>query len=95
CHRQEMLQMPHLLLQRVSNRRAEDKHLKLTVSDVAKAYLIDTGYDSNYGARPLKRVIQSKLEVLVARKIIADDPMPETEIKIDYDGNKLFAVSES
>lgn len=93
--RKEILQITDLLLNRLAKRMAEEKHLKLTVSDVAKAYLIDTGYDSNYGARPLKRVIQSKLEVLVARKIIADDPMPETEIKIDYDGNKLFAVSES
>ncbi|MCD7959654.1 MAG: ATP-dependent chaperone ClpB [Ruminococcus sp.] len=93
--RKEILQITDLLLNRLAKRMAEEKHLKLTVSDVAKAYLIDTGYDSNYGARPLKRVIQSKLEVLVARKIIADDPMPETEIKIDYGGNKLFAVSES
>ena len=71
-------------------KRLEDKQLSLNVTDAAKDYIIANGYDVNYGARPLKRLIQSKVETLVARKIIADDPAPGTVIRIDYDGQKMI-----
>ena len=67
------------------------KQLELIVSDAAKEYIVAQGYDVNYGARPLKRFIQSKLETIVAKKMIADDPAPGTVIAIDYDGTKLIA----
>ena len=54
-------------------KRLEDKQLSLTVTDAAKDYIIANGYDVNYGARPLKRWIQQKVETLLARKIIAED----------------------
>ena len=63
----------------------------LLVNDAAKDYMIDTAFDPQYGARPLKRFIQSNIETLVARKIIAEDPVPGTVITIDYDGTGLVA----
>ena len=71
--------------------RMSDKQLKLSVTDRAKQYMIDTAFDPQYGARPLKRFIQSNIETLVARKIIADDPVPGTTMTVDYDGNRLYA----
>ena len=59
-------------------KRLEDKQLSLTVTDAAKDYIIANGYDVNYGARPLKRWIQQKVETLLARKIIAEDLAPNT-----------------
>ena len=71
-------------------KRLEDKQLSLTVTDAAKDYIIANGYDVNYGARPLKRWIQQKVEPLLARKIIAEDLAPNTMLTVDYDGNKLI-----
>ena len=71
-------------------KRLEDKQLSLTVTDAAKDYIIANGYDVNYGARPLKRWIQQKVETLLARKIIAEDLAPNTMLIVDYDGNKLI-----
>ena len=78
-----------LLLEKL-RKRLEDKQLELEVTDAAKECIVAQGYDVNYGARPLKRLIQSKVETLVARKIIADDPAPGTVIRIDYDGQKMI-----
>ena len=72
-------------------KRMEDKQLHLRLTDRAKAYLIDAGYDPAFGARPLKRLIQSQVETLVARKIIAGDPAPGETVEVDYDGEKLTA----
>ena len=71
-------------------KRLEDKQLSLTVTDAAKDYIIANGYDVTYGARPLKRWIQQKVETLLARKIIAEDLAPNTMLTVDYDGNKLI-----
>ena len=86
----EVFRIVDLLLNKL-RKRLEDKQLELTVSDAAKEYIVAQGYDVNYGARPLKRFIQSKLETIVAKKMIADDPAPGTVIAIDYDGTKLIA----
>jgi ATP-dependent Clp protease ATP-binding subunit ClpB len=79
-----------LLLEDLS-RRLADRQLSMKLNDAAKQYLIDGGYDPVYGARPLKRFIQQKLETLLARKMIAEDLEPGTEIVIDYDGRGLKA----
>ncbi len=70
-------------------KRLEDKHLKLSLTDKAKEYLIDNGYDGVYGARPLKRFVQKKLETLIARKILAQEIKPNTIIEVDYTGDEL------
>lgn len=84
----EIFKIVDLLLKKLQ-KRLEEKQLNLTVSEAAKQFIVAQGYDVNYGARPLKRFIQSKLETLVAKKIIADDPIPGTVIEIDYDGKEL------
>ena len=79
-----------LQLQDLKKRLAE-KQLDITLSDKAKAYIIDNGYDPVYGARPLKRFLQSKVETLAARIIIARDPAPGSVITVDCDENGLTA----
>ncbi len=79
------------LLVKDLRKRMEARQLDLTLTDAAKDYMIDTAFDPQYGARPLKRFIQSNIETLVARKIIAEDPTPGTVITIDYDGSDLVA----
>ncbi len=51
--------------------------------------MIENGYDSAYGARPLKRFVQKKLDTLIARKILEQVIVPNSEVKIDFDGNEL------
>ena len=79
-----------LQLQDLRKRLAE-KQLDITLSDKAKAYIIDNGYDPVYGARPLKRFLQSKVETLAARIIIARDPAPGSVIEVDCGENGLTA----
>ena len=80
-----------LLLARLKARLA-DKQLTLRVTDAAKQHIIDGGYDPVYGARPLKRYIQAKVETLVARAIIANDPAPGTVLTVDEkDGELVLA----
>ena len=71
------------------NKRLKDKQLKAELTEEAKAYIIDAAYDPTYGARPLKRFIQSKIETLLARKIIGGDLVPPCTLRIDLDGSTL------
>ena len=73
-------------------KRMAQRQLTVTLTDAAKDYLIAKGYDPIYGARPLKRLLQTEVETLLARWIIAEDPAPETAITVDYDGQKLVAM---
>ena len=70
-------------------KRLEDKHIKLELSENAKKYLINNGYDEVYGARPLKRFVQKKLETLIAKKILTGDILPNSTVKIDCEDNEL------
>ena len=71
-------------------RRLEDKQVGVTVSEAAKSFIIDSGYDAVYGARPLKRFIQSNVETLIARAIIGDKLKEGDTVVIDSDGKELF-----
>lgn len=71
-------------------KRLEDKEVGFAITDAAKDYVIDNGFDPNYGARPLKRFIQRKIETLIARKLIADDVAPGSTLTVDYDGENLI-----
>ena len=73
-------------------KRLDDKHIKLELTDDAKNYLIDNGYDEVYGARPLKRFVQKKLETLIAKKILEQEIMPNTTIKIGLKENELQLI---
>ena len=71
-------------------KRLKENQLDVEFTDSAKNYIVEQGYDPNYGARPLRRFLQRKAETLIARKIIADDVAPNTILTVDYDGEKLF-----
>ena len=73
-------------------KRLADRQIKLNVTPAAKDYIISNGYDPIYGARPLKRFIQSKVETLVAKKIIADDIAPDSTITVDIQDGELVAT---
>ena len=64
--------------------------LDLVLTDNAKEYFAETGYDPQFGARPLKRLLTSKLETLIARRIIESDPAPDTVFTVDCIDGKLI-----
>ncbi len=71
-------------------KRLEDKHITLELTNNAKEYLIDNGYDEVYGARPLKRFVTKKLETLIAEKILTQEIKPSTKVVVDCKDNKLI-----
>jgi len=71
------------------NRRLKSKQLTISLTDEAKNYVIDTAYDPVYGARPLKRFIQSNIETLVAREIIGGSLNPDDNLTVILDDGKL------
>ena len=72
------------------NKRLDDKHIKLELTEKAKTYLIDNGYSQIYGARPLKRFVQKKLETLIAKSILENKILPNTTVTVDYINNELI-----
>ena len=76
------------------NERLESKELQVELSDAAKNYIIDNGYDPAYGARPLKRYLQKNVETMVAKLILSDSELKAKDIiYIDLDPyNELTAV---
>ena len=73
-------------------KRLADRQIKLNVTPAAKDYIISNGYDPIYGARPLKRFIQSKVETLVAKTILSDDIAPDSTITGDIQDGELVAT---
>ncbi len=71
------------------NKRLSDRKIKIVLDEKAKEYLIENGYDAVYGARPLKRFIQQKLETLIARKILEQVVVPNSEVFINCENNEL------
>ncbi len=71
-------------------KRLSDKEIGFEITDKAKDFVVEGGFDPSFGARPLKRFIQRKVETLIARKIIADDIAPGTTLTVDYDGSQLI-----
>ncbi|MEG1383968.1 MAG: ATP-dependent chaperone ClpB [Oscillospiraceae bacterium] len=73
------------------NRRLADKQISCEVTEKAKNFIIENGYNPVYGARPLKRYLQQKVETLIGRKIISEDLTPGTVITVDLNDNvELF-----
>ncbi|HNZ41086.1 MAG TPA: ATP-dependent chaperone ClpB [Clostridia bacterium] len=89
----EIMSIVDLMIEDLA-RRVENKRLGLKVSKRAKEYIVDQGFDSIYGARPLKRYIQSHVETLIAKMILAYDLEPDTVLYVDYDGDKLSVDTE-
>ena len=70
--------------------RLNDENLALKVTDAAKTYIADNGYDNIYGARPLKRFIQKNIETPIAKFIIQKNPEAGTEITVDANENGIY-----
>ena len=85
----EMRKIVDLQLADLRSRMDEGKHLNLDVTTAAKDYIIDSAYDSVYGARPIKRFIQSRVETLIAKAIIQGRYAEGSTLTVDYDGNAL------
>ena len=73
------------------NKRLADRKISIALTDTAKAYIVDNGYDPIYGARPLKRFVQKNVETLAGKLILSDGISEGETILIDYDGNGLTA----
>ena len=80
-----------LMLEDLRDRLA-GKNLLLEVTEAAKDYIIEKGYDPNYGARPLKRLIQSEVETLIAREIIKKDIAAGSTLKVDETDGRLIVT---
>ena len=78
------------------NKRIGDKELKIELTDSAKQFVVDRGYDPVYGARPLKRYLQKHVETLAAKIILGDEVRAGNTIVIDVaeNGNQLIAYPE-
>ena len=86
--KEQVYNIVKLMLKDLSNRLA-DKEIKFNITDDAIDYLIEIGYDINFGARPLKRTIQSEVETLVSKAIIAKEIDSGDNIEVYLDGEEL------
>ena len=77
------------------NRRLSDRQISCEVTDAAKDFIVENGYDPVYGARPLKRFIQKHVETLIARRMISDDLMPNTVLVVDSDADSLAVTKKA
>ena len=87
--KEQITKIVDLLLDKL-NARLSEKQVKLKVTPKAKEFIIKNGYDEAYGARPLKRFIQDRVETAVARKILSTDIKPNTTLIIDADENDIL-----
>lgn len=76
------------------NKRLEDKELSIHLTDAAKSYVIEHGYEPAYGARPLKRYLTKHVDTLAARMILSVEVYPQDTIVIDEQGGELIASVE-
>ena len=74
------------------NRRLEDRQLHVTLTDAAMNAVIDRGFDPVFGARPLKRYLQSAVETMIARRIIAGDVAPGSTLLVDLAPDGSFTL---
>ncbi len=87
--KEEVRKIVDLQLADLRSRMAENKHLYLDVTPAAGDFIIDSAYDSIYGARPIKRFIQSKVETMVARAILAGQFVEGDTLTLDVQGGEL------
>ena len=71
------------------NRRLSDKQISCSLTDSAKAFIIDAAYDPQFGARPLRRYVQHTVETLIARRILTGDILPGATLRVDVKDGEL------
>ena len=76
------------------NKRLADKELTVKLTDAARDFIVDNGFDPMYGARPLKRYVQKTVETLAAKLILAGNIDAQSTILIDVEDGKLTARAE-
>ena len=77
------------LLLAALNKRLEDRQLRCVLTDEAKNYIIENGYDPIYGARPLRRFLQRHVETLIGKEILAGDLLPGSTLTVSIVGEDL------
>ena len=88
--RDNILHIVDLLIRDLAN-RLKDRQLNLEITPAAREQIVENGYDPVYGARPLKRYLQSRIETLIARTILAGDIDQGSTIHVDYTGGDFAA----
>jgi ATP-dependent Clp protease ATP-binding subunit ClpB len=86
---EQIMHIVDLLMQRLLGRLAERK-IRVSLTDKAKRFVAESAYDPVYGARPLKRYLQQRLETPLARRIIAGELRDGQQVTVDTDGHTLF-----
>ncbi len=89
--REEIAQIVRLLAGGLQ-KRLQAKDVELTLTDRAVEAIVDAGFDPVYGARPLKRYLQSKLETLIARSLVSGEILPGQRVLVDVDGSGELTV---
>ena len=87
--KEHMKQIVEIMIRRLEA-RLKDKNIKLTITESAKEYLAEEGYDPTFGARPLRRLIEREIETPLARMIIAGEVQEGQTVRVDYNGEKLI-----
>ena len=85
----QIIKIVDLQIEKLSS-RLEAKQLKLKISNNAKDQIVEQGYDVSFGARPLKRFIQSVVEVLVAKTMLSENLKPNSTILVDENQGEFF-----
>lgn len=86
----EIMKIVELMLADLQ-KRLDDKHIRIKVTEAAKNYIADCGYDPNFGARPLRRFIQRKVETLAAKRLLGGNISAGDTITVDLDSGELTA----
>jgi len=86
----EIMKIVELMLADLQ-KRLDDKRIRINVTEAAKNYIADCGYDPNFGARPLRRFIQRKVETLAAKRLLGGNISAGDTITIDFDNGELTA----
>ena len=71
------------------NKKIANQRITISLTDKAKEWIVDNGYDHNYGARPLKRFLTKNLETLLAKKLIDGSIISGDKLTIDVKDNNL------
>ena len=86
--KEQIIQIVDLLIKDL-NKRLSDRQLSVALTHEAKVYLADQGFDPVFGARPLKRFLQRKVETLIGRMLIANEVEPFSTFVVDYQDDEL------
>lgn len=86
--KEDVGKIARIMLQRVEN-TLKDKNITLSITSDALEYLIDKGFDAEYGARPLRRVIEQNVEDEIAEAIIDGKITDNSTVRVDYDGKRV------